>query len=135
MTAARDRGRVETGAVHRLPVRSRYLAVDERGSGLRATWHPDRGLVNLSLWRDDRCVETFHLTPAEAGRLVGFLVDGLADAAGASVGARPTVVGVPAERPGDAEIDSDVVDRNGTLTGIRRSLSNALDRIAAQIRQ
>ncbi|HWK90612.1 MAG TPA: amino acid permease, partial [Longimicrobium sp.] len=31
------------------------------------------GFVNLSLWSDDRCVQTFHLTPAEAGRLVGFL--------------------------------------------------------------
>lgn len=71
---------METGAVYQLPVHRRHLAIDERGIGLRATWHFELGLVNLSLWRDDRCVETFHMTPAEAGRLVGFLASGLADA-------------------------------------------------------
>ena len=55
--------------------------VDDRGNGLRATWHPERGIVNLSLWRDDRCVETFWLPVADAGRLVSFLADSLTDAA------------------------------------------------------
>ncbi len=66
---------------YELPARRRHLAVDERGSGLRATWHPERGIVNLSVWRDDRCVETFWLSIGDAGRLATFLVAGLADAA------------------------------------------------------
>ena len=35
--------------------------------------------MHLSLWRDDRCSETFHLTHADASRLIGFLTSGLAD--------------------------------------------------------
>ena len=50
------------------------------GLRLRATWYIDRGFVNLSLWSDDRCVQTFHLTPVEAGRLVSFLASALAEA-------------------------------------------------------
>ncbi|MGE3621033.1 MAG: hypothetical protein AB7L84_11285 [Acidimicrobiia bacterium] len=61
-------------------VRGRFLALDERGVGLRATWRPDRGFVNLSLWRGDRCVETFHLRPEDVGELVSFLVSRLASA-------------------------------------------------------
>ncbi|CAN5814965.1 hypothetical protein BH24ACT3_BH24ACT3_12640 [soil metagenome] len=67
--------------VHDLPV-GRHFTVDGRGVGLRATWRLDRGFVNLSLWRGDSCVETFHLTPAAAADLITFLARGLADAAG-----------------------------------------------------
>ena len=67
-------------ALYQAPGRIRHLAVDERGVGLRATWRFERGFVNLSLWRRDMCVEAFHLTPAEASRLIAFLVDGLARA-------------------------------------------------------
>lgn len=56
----------------------RFIVLDERGVGLRATWHPERGFVNLSLWRDDRCVETFHLTPASASDLMAFVMRALA---------------------------------------------------------
>lgn len=72
---------MDRAAVRHLPLHGRHLAMDERGVGLRATWHTDRAFVNISLWRDDTCVETFHLTPAEAAQLVGFLADGLADLA------------------------------------------------------
>ena len=71
------------GELHHLPVGlglGRQLFEDERGVGLRATWHLDRGIVNLSIWRDDRCAETFRLPVAEVGRLIGFLADGLARA-------------------------------------------------------
>ena len=68
------------GEVRQLPV-GRALFVDERGVGLRATWHPERGIVNLSIWREDRCVETFWLPVADVGRLVSFLVGGLSDVA------------------------------------------------------
>jgi len=71
---------MDAGAVYELPAHRRHLAIDEHGVGLRATWHPERGFVNLSLWSSDRCVQTFHLTPVEAGRLIGFLAGVLADA-------------------------------------------------------
>lgn len=71
--------------LRQLPI-GRLLAVDERGIGLRATWRLDRGFLNLSLWRDDVCVETFHLTPDDAVRLAAFIADGLFDAAEHAVG-------------------------------------------------
>jgi hypothetical protein len=64
--------------IRHLPV-GRILAVDDRGIGLRATWHLERGFINMSLWREDVCVETFHLTPTDAAKLVSFLVTGLAE--------------------------------------------------------
>ena len=64
--------------VRHLPV-GRILAMDERGIGLRCTWHLERGFINLSLWREDTCVETFHLSPGDAAGLVAFLTAGLAD--------------------------------------------------------
>lgn len=66
--------------VRSLPT-GRVFAVDERDVALRLTWRLDRGFINLSLWRDDRCVETFHLTPADASRVVSFIVSGLAETA------------------------------------------------------
>lgn len=57
------------------------LAIDERGVALRATWRLEHGFINLSLWWNDRCVETFHLTPNEAAALISFLVKGLAEVA------------------------------------------------------
>lgn len=83
-------------AVHHLPV-GRHLAVDEQGVGLRVTWRLDRGFVNLSLWREDRCVETFHLTPVAAAELMAFLARGLADAS--EVAAAATVRPLPSTRP------------------------------------
>lgn len=71
---------MEEGRVHRLPV-GRELFVDERGVGLRATWHLEHGFVNVSVWRDDACTETFHLSVTDAARLVGFLAEGLGRAA------------------------------------------------------
>jgi hypothetical protein len=70
--------------VHHLPI-GRLLSVDERGIGLRATWHLDHGFLNTSLWRHDVCVETFHLTTSEAARLATFIAEGLFDAAAHSV--------------------------------------------------
>lgn len=58
----------------------RFLAVDEQGTGLRVTWRPALGVMNLSLWRDDTCVGTFHLSTVEAGRLVAFVATSLAKA-------------------------------------------------------
>lgn len=70
---------MDAEAVPELPL-GRHLAVDDRGVGLRATWRLDQGFLNLSLWRGDVCVETFHLTPGGAAELMAFLARGLADA-------------------------------------------------------
>ena len=55
---------------------------DTRGTerALRVSWHPEAGLVVLSLWREDRCVGTFRLEAGEVPALVNTLVTGLAAA-------------------------------------------------------
>ncbi len=75
----------------------RHLTIDEQGTGLRATWRPEHGFVNLSLWRDDQCVETFHLAPCEAADLMSFLAHALAEAA-----TPPLRVAAPTDRPARA---------------------------------
>lgn len=65
--------------VYELPV-GRVLFNDDQGRVLRATWHLDRGFVNLSVWNDDRCTETFRLSLSNSAQLVGFLAEGLSDA-------------------------------------------------------
>jgi hypothetical protein len=120
---------VEQGAVHELPV-GRLLSVDERGVGLRATWRLDRGFVNLSIWRDDVCVETFHLPPAEAARLVTFLVQGLADATASSVAAPAVLLPVELSSP-----TSTLRDRlDGAVATVRARASDALEAAAARVR-
>ena len=52
--------------------RSRWFA-DERGRSLRATWHPEAGLVVLSLWHADRCIGTFRVSGQDAATLSGLL--------------------------------------------------------------
>lgn len=111
----------------------RYFALDERGTGLRATWRPAIGLVNLSLWRDSVCVETFHLIPTEAGRLVSFLVGGLSSA----VPYRP-------EPPRLAIVDRPDLERGvssertirtaGFTDGVRRRLARRLEQLATGLR-
>ncbi|CAN5580128.1 hypothetical protein BH18ACT1_BH18ACT1_16770 [soil metagenome] len=76
--------------VHQLPV-GRVLFMDERGVVLRATWHLERGIVNLSVWREDVCVETFWLGVRDSARLVQFLVDGLAEPTSGSLERPPQV--------------------------------------------
>lgn len=65
-----------------LPPRGEWLADARDGSrALRVSWHAELGCVVLSSWRDDSCVSTVRLGPAEAARLVGVLAHGLAGAA------------------------------------------------------
>ena len=120
---------MDAGAVHHLPVQPRHLALDERGVGLRATWHADHGFVNVSLWTSDRCVQTFHMTPVEAGRLVGFLAAVLADAVPAP--ARPSLVAAVPEPGGESGEATRSLDRLGRL---RRELAGTLDRAARRLR-
>ena len=125
--------RMDTGAAHQVPVRRRHLAVDERGIGLRATWHLERGFVNLSFWRHDRCVETFHLTPAEAARLVDFLVSGLAGAVPQPSRSLVAVAESTDEQP--VRADRAPSGLSGSLAKLRRDLAATLDRAAAQLRR
>jgi hypothetical protein len=83
------------GELHHLPLSGREFFIADDGSVLRTTWHVDRDLVNLSVWRGDRCTETFQLARADAARLIAHLADGLA-----SVTAAPEVLA--ARPPGTA---------------------------------
>jgi hypothetical protein len=62
----------------------RDVFLDERGTGLRVTWHPERDLVVLSVWQDDRCVGTFRLPVQDVPRLSGLLAAALGDRLGQS---------------------------------------------------
>lgn len=117
--------------VRQLPM-GRHFAVDEQGVGLRATWRLEQGFVNLSLWRNNRCTETFHLTPAEAGRLINFLVRGLADAASATTGSRHLRAVQPLPTPAIRSLALDVLRRNAA--DARSAAAEALNQIAQRIR-
>lgn len=61
-----------------LPPRGEWFADARDGRALRVSWHAEQGVVILSTWRDDSCVASVQLEPAEAARLIGVLADGLA---------------------------------------------------------
>ena len=65
--------------VYELPT-GRVPFSDEQGRVLRATWHLDQRLVNLSVWNNDCCTETFRLSLADAAQFIAFLVEGMTDA-------------------------------------------------------
>ena len=48
------------------------------GRFLRMAWHPTENVCVLSLWRDDACVGTFHLSREATPDLIDTLVRGLA---------------------------------------------------------
>ena len=79
----------------------RDMFLDERGTGLRVTWHPERDLVVLSVWHDDRCVGTFRLPVQDVPRLSGLLAAALGDWLGQS-GSLPGAggPGTSVSRPG-----------------------------------
>ena len=60
--------------------RRREFFLDEAGVGKRVTWHEDRQLFVLSLWRDDVCVEAMRLDPDDAARLASMVTTSLASA-------------------------------------------------------
>ena len=57
----------------------RDMFLDERGAGLRVTWHPERDLVVLSVWQGDSCVGTFRMLVQDVPRLSGLLAAALGD--------------------------------------------------------
>lgn len=128
----RDTGHVQARAGEEVVAAKRHLAVDERGIGLRATWHLARGLVNLSLWRGDRCIETFHLTPVQAGQLVGFLVSGLADSFAEPRQAQLAVVPNSEQRSTTSRLATGATN---AMDQSRRHLADVLNRAAARLRR
>lgn len=68
--------------VVKLPARGRWVW-DARGDrrAVRVSPHASENVVNLSVWRDDICVGTVRLMPAEVTALVTGLTDGLAELA------------------------------------------------------
>lgn len=52
--------------------RSRWFE-DARGRSLKASWHPEAGLLVISLWESDRCIGTFRLRAADAPELMVLL--------------------------------------------------------------
>jgi hypothetical protein len=57
----------------------RDMFLDERGTGLRVSWHPERDLVVLSVWQGDSCVGTFRMPVQDIPRLSGLLAAALGD--------------------------------------------------------
>jgi hypothetical protein len=53
--------------------------LDARGGdrALRATWHPEAGMVVFSLWRDNVCAGSFRLRRDEVPELLEVLIAGL----------------------------------------------------------
>lgn len=73
-----------------LPIRGEVV-LDARGGerALRVSWHPEHGVVVLSVWRGATCAATVQVDADEVPHLVDVLVRGLA-ASSAPVGpARP----------------------------------------------
>ncbi|MGY1609394.1 MULTISPECIES: hypothetical protein [unclassified Geodermatophilus] len=83
----------------------------DRSRALRVSTHPEQGLLNLSVWRDDLCVGTVKLRPEEVSGLVAALSDGLARLA-----ARP------AEPPREGDVVADVVALETRLAAVESRL-------------
>lgn len=78
-----------------LPPRGEWFGDSRDGArALRVSWHAsDEGdCVVLSTWREDSCVATTRLSPADAARLIAVLADGLAAVATATVRVAPADV-------------------------------------------
>ena len=66
------------GNVPGLPTR-RDVFIDQRGAGLRVTWHPEQDVVVLSVWHEDRCAGSFRMPIQDVPRLSGLLAATLGD--------------------------------------------------------
>jgi hypothetical protein len=62
-----------------LPIRGEVV-LDARGGdrALRVSWHPEHGVVVLSVWRGGTCAATVQVDSADVPHLVDVLVRGLA---------------------------------------------------------
>jgi hypothetical protein len=95
-----------------LPVRGRWVwDARDRTRAVRVAAHPEAGLLNLSVWRDETCVGTVKLEPDEVVSLVSALTDGLAQ-----------LVAPPAPPPPRDE-DVRLAALEGRLAGVESRLS------------
>jgi hypothetical protein len=78
------------------------MFLDERGAGLRVTWHPERDLVVLSVWQGESCVGTFRMLVQDVPRLSGLLAAALGDWVGQSGSTPGTGAGPVVEQKADA---------------------------------
>lgn len=80
----------------------REVFSDVRGPSrmLRTSWHPEDGVVVLSVWDDHTCLATFRLPAAEVPDLVGVLTQGLAGLATAPPAPLPQTGAFTAPEPG-----------------------------------
>lgn len=78
----------------------RDMFLDERGTGLRVSWHPERDLVVLSVWQGDGCVGTFRMSVQDIPRLSGLLAAALGDWVDQTGGTTPGPVGPGPGDPG-----------------------------------
>jgi hypothetical protein len=71
------------------------IFLDARGGdrALRVSWHPEAGLVVLSLWRDDVCAGSFRLAVDEVPELIETLRAGLDRAYDAALARRHLAAG------------------------------------------
>lgn len=53
---------------------------------MRVSWHPEHGVVVLSIWRGNTCVGTMQVDRAEVPHLVDVLVRGLANGGAGAAG-------------------------------------------------
>jgi hypothetical protein len=66
-----------------------FLDHRDAGRALRLSWHDELGIVVFSIWRDDTCVATAQVERADVPRLIGSLVDGLAQVSPAAERQQP----------------------------------------------
>jgi hypothetical protein len=93
-----------------LPVRGRWVwDARDRTRAVRVAAHPEAGLLNLSVWRDETCVGTVKLEPDEVVSLVSALTDGLAQLA------------APPAPPRDEDVRLAALERR--LAGVESRLS------------
>jgi hypothetical protein len=69
--------------------------LDARGGdrALRVSWHPDAGVVILSLWHGNVCSGSFRLSVDEVPDLIEMLRDGLDQAYSEALGRRHSQAG------------------------------------------
>ena len=116
-----------------LPFQPRSLWVwDARGHdrAVRITAHTNEGLVNLSVWRDDFCVGTVRLPPAEVAGLVAGLTEGLARLAEQPSGSARE----DAEKLAAMEERLAVLEAQVTRSGWRAAVAGAAGRAQQAVR-
>lgn len=116
-------------ATQATPAGPREVFSDVRGASrmLRTSWHPEDGVVVLSVWEDHGCLATFRLPAAQVPDLVGVLTRGLAGLATAAPMPRTGAFTAPEPDPGPDTTFGQVAGR--ARTELTRGARLALDGI------